>query len=188
MRTPSKALRFLLVFPLIVGLAVASPTTDQLRYYLQTADCDYLATDHAIDLFVLDKRFPLPRGFNFYGFEVGEIAFRKVPDLDPLEYIEQHPGATASDAAHHLSAQRASVTYYTVEHQEDIDSPDFDGFEPLEWRGISLLYRVSVGGRQVETTVHQVIVRADDQLERLRIASTNPEQITNIIACASDYQ
>lgn len=92
----------------------------------------YLANDHAFDLRALDKRFPLPNGFNFFGYELDGVAFRKLSELEPLEYLKEHPGVTAADALRKTMEQHASIYYYQVEEKETVDDPEFQGFELLE--------------------------------------------------------
>ena len=185
-RAIKKTLYALLMVPTIGVSVWAGPSADDFRYFLQTADCTFLEADHAIDLWVFDMKFPLSTGFYFAGHEVNGVTFRRNFDLGPLEYMEQNPDTPRKYVAGILSAQRASVHYYRVEQREEHADSDYSDYEPLEWNGLSLLYRSTVGGRQIETTVHQVIVRDEAELERLLITATNPARIANIVACAKE--
>jgi hypothetical protein len=98
--------------------------------------------------------------------------------------MQRNPDVSPDDVVANLSAQQASVVYSNDKQEGGLTEPDRSSFEHLEWNGLSLLYRSSVGGRQIETTVHQVIVGDASQSERLTITATNPARIAEIVACA----
>lgn len=179
-----KTLSAILVGATLACSANSSPNADEFRTFLETADCTSLEADHAIDLRVFDMKFPLARGFFFAGHEVEGVTFRRNSDVSPLEYMQQNPDVSPEDVVAILSAQQASVVYTNAGQEKGLATPDHSAFEHLEWKGLSLLYRSSVGGRQVETTTHQVIVGDVSHSERLLITATNPARIAEIVACA----
>lgn len=81
-------------------------------------------------------------------------------------------------------AQEANIYYYEEDETENLDSEEYSRFEVLAWKGLSLLFRASIGGHKQETTVYQAIVRTEEHNDRLLLSSTNIEQLTKIIACA----
>lgn len=179
-----KTLSAILIGVALAGSANSSPNADDFRASLETADCTSLETDHAIDLRVFDMKFPLAKGFFFAGHEVEGVTFRRNSDVSPLEYMQQNPDVSPKDVVAILSAQQASVVYSNEKLEGGLTEPDYSKFEQLKWNGLSLLYRSSVGGRQIETTTHQVIVGDASQSERLLITATNPARIAEIVACA----
>jgi len=179
-----KTLSAILVGATLACTANSSPSVDEFRTFLETADCTSLEAEHAIDLRVLNMNFPLARGFFFAGHEVEGVTFRRNSDVSPLEYMQLNPDVAPEDAVAVLSAQQASVVYMNAGQEEGLVEPDYSAFERMEWKGLSLLYRSSVGGRQIETTTHQVIVGDVSQSERLLITATNPATIAEIVACA----
>jgi hypothetical protein len=179
-----KTLSAILVGATLAGSAISSPNADEFRAFLETADCTSLEADHAIDLRVFDRKFPLAKGFFFAGHEVEGVTFRKNSDVSPLEYMQQNPDVSPKDVVALLSAQQVSVVYSSADQEGGLTEPGHSTFEHLAWNGLSLLYRSSDGGRQVESTTYQVIVGDTSQSERLLITATNPARIAEIVACA----
>ena len=178
-------------FAALVGLSSAiadSPEVDGFRYHLANTDCGYVTASRAFGLRVMGWDFPVPAGYDFRGFDRGlkrdTLWLQKLSNVEPLKYLENHPGTSVAEAVRKKAEQEANIYYYEADEAENLDSEEYAGFEAVEWQGLSLLFRASTGGRQVETTVYQAIVRTEGHNDRLSLVSTNVEQITKIIACA----
>ena len=165
-----------------------SPEVDAFRYRLANTDCAYLIANRAFGLQVMGWNFPVPAGYDFRGFQHlsndDMLWFQKRSTVDPREYTQNHPGTSVGEAVRRTMEQAAEIYYYEEDEAENLENQEFKGFEPVEWKGLSLLFRATTGGHQQETTAYQAIVRTADQKDRLSITSTNIEQLTNIIACA----
>lgn len=171
------------LFVLVATTAKPSAPSDNLTYLLDAADCSIVKEDHAFRLHAINKYFHLQKGFNFYGYELGRLAFRKFPDLFEAK---RHTDPDAATYAH--MQQLTNINYYESEQWEDLDSVEYDSFVELNWSGFSLLYSQSevekLSGQPIFS--NQIIVRVPGEVERLWFSSINLENITNIIACASD--
>ena len=172
-----------------LGLAAAdSAEVDGFRHHLANTDCTYVIANRAFGLRIMDWDFPVPAGYDFRGFQHlpndDWLWFQKRSTVDPLEYIQNHPGTSVGEAVGKKMEQEANIYYYEEDETENLESEEYSRFEVVEWKGLSLLFRASIGGHQQETTAYQAIVRTEEHNDRLLLSSTNIEQLTKIIACA----
>lgn len=186
---------------IVVGLAglvslssaiADSVEVDGFRYHLASAECAYVKANRAFGLRVMDWDFPVPAGYDFRGFQHlpnhDMLWFQKRSTVDPLAYIQDHPGTSVGEAVGKTMEQEAHIYYYEEDETENLESEEYRGFEVVEWNGLSLLFRASTGGHQQETTVYQAVVRTKEHNDRLSLSSTNVEQLTKIIACAEKVE
>lgn len=174
---------FVLALTSCMNDASGSAAGNEIRSLLHSTDCTTVWTRRAFSIEVLGKSFPVSRGFDFHGFENGEIVFRKAPNAnDPVRSGD--PQLSQSTAAiPGESRSFTSITYF-VWRDDSPESEISQGFEVIEWDDLTLYYRRTTGGRVVTTVSHQMIAHRDGSDHALRITSADAQDIADIVGCS----
>lgn len=174
---------FVLALTSCMNDASGSAAGNEIRSLLHSTDCTTIWARRAFSIEVLERSFPVSKGYEFHGFENGEITFRKAPDsIDPVRSGD--PQLSQSTAA--IPEERRSFTSITYFIWRD-DSPESElsqGFEAILWDDLTLYYRRTTGGRVVRTVSHQMIAHRDGSDHALRITSTDAQDIADIVGCS----
>lgn len=185
---PTKTIRRTGALTLFISAstALASPTAvAEFESILRATDCVRVSQERAFNLRVLDRSFPMPRGYHFHGFDLGDAVFNLDTGLDPIDNLDKYPDPSSLEAAvRQWSKSKASVYYSSEREEENIDAAG--KFEVIKWRGLTVYYKKERGGNAVKTNIYQAVMHNETDSGELSITAGSPQLIADIIACVQD--
>ena len=166
-------------------LQAAEPERD-LATLLDTQSCDRAWTDAGFILDVLNRSFPVPRGFRFVGVERNLVVFRRKPIVTGEIIGRSHNDGDASlqEKSLALNGQRASIAYGEKRDIVLSDTGVSREVTALPWDGLDIFFWTSEGGNIVNTKTYQAVVQVQDNDYQMAITTFDQGLISSIIGCS----
>jgi len=164
---------------LVAGCGHAQSSDDpKFEEGIESFNCQKSINAEGFNLAILGRKFPLTKGFEFYGVSQGEALFGKKLDLS------QANDSSELSVQLQRKAELRTDVYYSPNRKSDNYRQMLPTFEEINWEGLTIFYDVSVVGRAVPLTVHQALILAKEGPGELRINSGSKEAILEMIACS----
>ena len=155
-------------------LASQSFASTNVQELLSSASCSANGQDQAaFYLKVLDKKFPMPSGFDFYGLDRGKAVFKR--------YITNSVGRS-SELTGNTFGYRTYI-YYSAADKRSVQALKTQALSITEWQGLVVTYREM---RESENyTTYQLAVFSNNEDFIISFVSSSLESIVEIVACSN---